>query len=392
MGDFIYVVNLEDKAEGSSIIDIAMREFKECVDKIEVSDKVKEVVAHSWNMEFDGYSMFCLVKKLKALKKPLRNLLYEHGNLHDKVKRLRFKLDEVQKALDKDPSNSILREEEALYLHSRVTRIRIDMVADSNDVMMDRNAVPNTFISHDVNFLGQAGVSAWDIVGCDVINAVREFFASKKLLKKVNHMAIALILKVTSPARINDYRPISLCNVVLNALLMHNYHLDRGPLRFAFSGTLHGHIKGKRGLRKGDPLSPYIFTLVMEILTLVLKCKVCNFGDFVFHHHCEELDIINLCFTDDLFLFAHGDVNSVRVSMKALEEFKNVLDLVPSLLKSTTYFCNVLNHVKLAILNVLPFEEGNLLVKYLVVSLDSQRLVYKDRKELVKKVQKRVTA
>ncbi|GKD85818.1 reverse transcriptase domain, reverse transcriptase zinc-binding domain protein [Tanacetum coccineum] len=75
--------------------------------------------------------------------------------------------------------------------------------------------------------------------------------------------------------------------------------------------------------------------------------------------------------------------------MKALEEFKNVLDLVPSLLKSTPYFCNVLNHVKLAILNVLPFEEGNLLVKYLVVSLDSHHLVYRDRKELVKKVQNR---
>ncbi|GKA23989.1 hypothetical protein Tco_0710022 [Tanacetum coccineum] len=76
--------------------------------------------------------------------------------------------------------------------------------------------------------------------------------------------------------------------------------------------------------------------------------------------YCSKLDLINLCFADDLFLFAYGDVNSASIIKDTLDEFKNVSGLVPSIPKSTAYFCNVLNHVKLAILHVLPFEEGRL--------------------------------
>nr|GEZ92368.1 hypothetical protein [Tanacetum cinerariifolium] len=64
--------------------------------------------------------------------------------------------------------------------------------------------------------------------------------------------------------------------------------------------------------------------------------------------------------------------------------------LVPSLPKSTAYFCNVLNHVKLSILQDLPFEEGKLPVKYLGVPLVSSRLMIRDCNELIDKVQIRI--
>ncbi|GKA09574.1 reverse transcriptase zinc-binding domain-containing protein [Tanacetum coccineum] len=69
------------------------------------------------------------------------------------------------------------------------------------------------------------------------------------------------------------------------------------------------------------------------------------------------MELVNLCFADDLFLFAYGDVGSASIIKEALYEFKNASGLVPSLPKSTAYFCNVLNHVKLSILQILPFEE-----------------------------------
>ncbi|GJW72779.1 hypothetical protein Tco_0132149 [Tanacetum coccineum] len=65
---------------------------------------------------------------------------------------------------------------------------------------------------------------------------------------------------------------------------------------------------------------------------------------------------------DDLFLFAHGDANSARVIMDALDEFKQVSGLTPSRLP----------------------------VKYLGVPLVSSRLIYRDCKELIEKVQARV--
>nr|XP_043619767.1 uncharacterized protein LOC122591571 [Erigeron canadensis] len=76
--------------------------------------------------------------------------------------------------------------------------------------------------------------------------------------------------------------------------------------------------------------------------------------------------------------------------MESLDDFENASDLAPSVPKSTAYFCNVLNHVKLSILSVLPFEESSLPVKYLGVPLVSTRLVYRDCNELVEKVRNRV--
>nr|GEX32372.1 RNA-directed DNA polymerase, eukaryota, reverse transcriptase zinc-binding domain protein [Tanacetum cinerariifolium] len=100
----------------------------------------------------------------------------------------------------------------------------------------------------------------------------------------------------------------------------------------SINGSLHGFYK--RGLRQGDPLYPYLFTLVMEILTLMLQRQVREYMVFKYHRYCGELELINLCFTDDLFLFAHRDVEFAIMIKDALEEFKNVSGLTSSLPKS----------------------------------------------------------
>nr|GEY92649.1 hypothetical protein [Tanacetum cinerariifolium] len=156
------------------------------------------------------------------------------------------------------------------------------------------------------------------------------------------------------------------------------------------NGSLHGYFKGKRGLRQGDPISPYLFTLVMEVLTLMLQRKFHQTDQFTCHRYCSKIEHVNLCFADDLFLFAYGDVRSTSIIKEALDKFKYDSGLVPSLPKSTTYFCNVLNHVKLSVLQNLPFEEGKLPVKYLGVLLVSSRLMIRDCNELVDKVQIRI--
>nr|GEV78745.1 hypothetical protein [Tanacetum cinerariifolium] len=139
----------------------------------------------------------------------------------------------------------------------------------------------------------------------------------------------------------------------------------------SINGVLHGYFKGRRGLRQGDPLSPYLFTLIMEVLTLILQRRVRDSEFFTYHRYCSKLELVNLCFADDIFLFAHGDAHSTTVIIGALNEFKLASGLVPSLPNSTTYFCNVLNHTKLAILNILPFEEGRLSV--VENSIDAKR-------------------
>ncbi|GJW93322.1 putative RNA-directed DNA polymerase [Tanacetum coccineum] len=169
--------------------------------------------------------------------------------------------------------------------------------------------------------------------------------------------------------------------------LMHNYHLDRGPSRCAF----------KVDIQKAyDTVDWAFLNLVLmgfgfheRMIAWIMECvsstsySICINGNL--HGYCDKLELINLCFADDLFIFAYGDVQSVVVIKECLDEFKHA-----SIPKSTAFFCNVLNHVKLSILNVLPFEEGRLPVKYLGVPLVSSRLKARDCKELVEKVQNRV--
>nr|GEZ50283.1 hypothetical protein [Tanacetum cinerariifolium] len=80
----------------------------------------------------------------------------------------------------------------------------------------------------------------------------------------------------------------------------------------------------------------------------------------------------------------------LKVIKDALDDFKDASGLNPSMPKSKAYFCNVINHTKLAILHVLPYEEDRLLVKYLGIPLISSRLIFRDCKELIDKVQNRV--
>ncbi|GKD41338.1 reverse transcriptase domain-containing protein [Tanacetum coccineum] len=225
-----------------------------------------------------------------------------------------------------------LREGDAnsAYFHKlvkcQVSRSCIDVVTDNDGVVFENEKVADAFVSHYEVFLGQVGIvrnmdtislfhikldeetahdmvrmvsdqevkeamflmgndkspgpdsftaaffkEARDIVATDITQAIREFFINGKLLKEINHTIIALIPKVASPTHVNDFRPISCCNVLFKCVskiisnrikeslkvvspnqsafilgrsiadnilltqdLMHNYHLDRGPARCDF--------------------------------------------------------------------------------------------------------------------------------------------------------------
>ncbi|GJT01457.1 hypothetical protein Tco_0822626 [Tanacetum coccineum] len=127
---------------------------------------------------------------------------------------------------------------------------------------------------------------------------------------------------------------------------------------------------------------PIFLRLLWKCFLLCFNEGVRNSDLFMYHRYCSKMELINLCFANDLLLFAHGDVNSARVIMDTLDEFKLASGLTPSLPKSTAYFCNVLNHTKISILHVLPFEEGRLPVKYLgvpLVAIDSLGRLKKGR-------------
>ncbi|KAF7149489.1 hypothetical protein RHSIM_Rhsim02G0067500 [Rhododendron simsii] len=60
--------------------------------------------------------------------------------------------------------------------------------------------------------------SYWYIVGRDIVEAVRSFTYSGRLLRGLNHTHIVLIPKVKYPMKMGQLRPISLCNVAYRVL------------------------------------------------------------------------------------------------------------------------------------------------------------------------------
>ncbi|GJZ69546.1 RNA-directed DNA polymerase, eukaryota, reverse transcriptase zinc-binding domain protein [Tanacetum coccineum] len=52
----------------------------------------------------------------------------------------------------------------------------------------------------------------------------------------------------------------------------------------SLNGERFGYFKGGRRLRQGDPMSPYLFTIVMEMLNLILERKINQTKRFTYHH------------------------------------------------------------------------------------------------------------
>ncbi|XP_059294566.1 uncharacterized protein LOC132047555 [Lycium ferocissimum] len=160
---------------------------------------------------------------------------------------------------------------------------------------------------------------------------------------------------------------------------------------FLVNGGLTHTMQARKGLRQGDPMSSYVFVLIMEYLNSCLG-TLQSIPDFNFHPRCERLGITHLCFADDLLLFARGDTGSVMFLKEKFDLFSAASGLKTNLSKSQVYFGGVSNRVKEEILQVLGYEIGELPVKYMGVPLSTRRLNITQCMPLVAKMTARITS
>ena len=91
--------------------------------------------------------------------------------------------------------------------------------------------------------------------------------------------------------------------------------------------TLVGYFKGKKGLRQGDPLSPYLFVLAMEVFSRIIAIHTSGDSSFKFHPKCLKLKFTHLCFIDELLIFSEASLKSISIIRSALLEFEDLSGL-----------------------------------------------------------------
>ena len=135
------------------------------------------------------------------------------------------------------------------------------------------------------------------------------------------------------------------------------------------NGRLREKFKGSRGLRQGDPLSPFLFTLVVDVLgRLIDKAKYYNVLRDLFVGK-DEVEVSHLEFVDYPLFFMEANRNYFLNCLKLLEVFCSISRLRVSLRKSTLLGINTDDEFLQNMAALSGCELGGWLIKYLGLSL-----------------------
>lgn len=155
----------------------------------------------------------------------------------------------------------------------------------------------------------------------------------------------------------------------------------------ALNGGLVGYFSGAKGVWQGDPLSPYLFILLMNVLSDLLnlagRYKIFNYHpkfkklQFFFlgqKKKKKKLQLAHLCFVDDLLVFAKRSSESRLAIGNILDFFCKISGLKVNFLKSELFSSGVCQADLQSIVEHTGLKLRRLPVRYLGVPLVTRNL------------------
>lgn len=150
------------------------------------------------------------------------------------------------------------------------------------------------------------------------------------------------------------------------------------------NGASGGFFQSTKGIRQGDPLSPYLFVLAMECLSRLLMSRY-ESGNIGYHPRTEGIKLSHLMFADDVMIFFDGCSNSLHGISECLDDFASWSGLHMNTAK-TELFTTGIDQVESGVIEAYGFSKGSLPIRYLGLPLVSRKLKISEYAPLMTKI------
>nr|GEV49138.1 putative RNA-directed DNA polymerase, eukaryota, reverse transcriptase zinc-binding domain protein [Tanacetum cinerariifolium] len=285
----------------------------------------------------------------------------------------------------------------------------------------------------------------WEILKTDILEFVSEFFVTGFIPTGCNSSFITLIPKVINPMGVSDYRPISLIGIqykiiakvlalrlakvvdsivsleqtafvkgrqildgpmLVNEVLawmmefMHfpiqwrkwiraSLHLARASILINESPTVEFRLQ--RGLRQGDPLSPFLFLIAMKGLRMAMEDAIASNFFQGLKIENDELSISHLLYADDVLFMGEWSSKIIHNLLIILHYFYVSSGLKINLHKSNLYGIGVKGNEVQIMAQQIRVCHGELSFDYLGLSVGGQMYRIKAWEGLVNRFHKRLS-
>ena len=167
-------------------------------------------------------------------------------------------------------------------------------------------------------------------------------------------------------------------------------HLYNGSVGVQVNEKEGNFFETGKGLRQGDPLSPILFNLVVDVLTRMFQKAQDH--ELIKGLGCELIPqgVISLQYADDTILFLSDNVKKARNMKYILACFENISGMRINYTKSEIIPLNLGDQVKLSLVEIFGCPVGPFPIKYLGIPLHFEKLKREDLQPLVDKIVKRI--
>ncbi|XP_020249670.1 uncharacterized protein LOC109827119 [Asparagus officinalis] len=381
-----------------------------------------DVIKTAWGKQFTGSPMFILVSKLKELKSALKLWTkLSPVSTTANIMRLSNQLEIIQKELNRDMDNESLQ-----YTESALCYELDGWLEKEEEEMRQKNAAKQWLVQ-DINYKeiknalfqmhpdkapGPDGFNPyfyqqnWDIIKGDVVMAVKSFFSSGRQIGECSLLAHELLRDFNKKhgkracLKIDLHKAFDSINREFVYYIMHcmgfpikwiewiKECLSTPSFSVLLNGCSSGFFQSNRGIRQGDPLSPYIFVLVMEFWSIGMEIATISRNIQNFHKQ-QDLQISHILFADDMLVFCRANKKSFEGINNLLSSMELNTGLKINRSKSKIFFSKGCNN-KGELSSIVGISKGKLPMKYLGLPLTVNYPKSKDFLPLVDKIRNRI--